>query len=167
MARVLVTGGVGFIGYHVTRALLARGDDAIVVDDFSDAPYPRVAKRRNEADLRREFPALRVVEGCVTDRAAMEPLVTGRDRILHLAGLAGVRPSFAHPARYVRVNVEGTAVMQELARQAGVEHFVFASSSSVYGNSTPLPAREDAPATAPEPSATHTWVILSETSNPA
>jgi UDP-glucuronate 4-epimerase len=150
VARVLVTGGVGFIGYHVTRALLARGDDALVVDDFSDAPYPRPAKRRNEADLRREFPGLRVVEGCVTDRAAMEPLVAGCDRVLHLAGLAGVRLSFAHPARYARVNVEGTAVVQELAREAGVEHFVFASSSSVYGDSTPLPAREDAPAVAPE-----------------
>jgi UDP-glucuronate 4-epimerase len=150
VARVLVTGGLGFIGYHATRALLARGDDAVVVDDFSDAPYPRVAKRRNEADLRREFPSVRVVEGCVTDRAAMAPLVAGRDRILHLAGLAGVRPSFVDPARYARVNVEGTAVVQELARRAGVEHFVFASSSSVYGNSTPLPAHEDAPATVPE-----------------
>ena len=150
MARVLVTGGVGFIGYHVTRALLARGDDVLVVDDFSDAPYPRIAKRRNEADLRREFPSARVVEGCVTDRAAMAPLVAGRDRVLHLAGLAGVRPSFVDPARYARVNVEGTAVVQELARQARIEHFVFASSSSVYGNSTPLPAREDAPAIVPE-----------------
>jgi UDP-glucuronate 4-epimerase len=150
VARVLVTGGVGFIGYHATRALLARGDEAIVVDDFSDAPYPRAAKRRNEADLRREFPALRVVEGCVTDPQTMEPLVAGCDRILHLAGLAGVRPSFAHPARYARVNVEGTAVVQELARRAAIEHFVFASSSSVYGNSTPLPAREDAPASVPE-----------------
>jgi UDP-glucuronate 4-epimerase len=150
VARLLVTGGVGFIGYHVTRALVARGDDVIVVDDFSDAPYPRVAKRRNEADLRHEFPSLRVVEACVTDRDAMEPLVSGRDRVLHLAGLAGVRPSFASPARYMRVNVEGTALVQDLAQRAGIEHFVFASSSSVYGNSTPLPAREASEAVVPE-----------------
>jgi UDP-glucuronate 4-epimerase len=148
--RILVTGGVGFIGYHVTRALLARGDDVVVVDDFSDAPYPRAEKRRNQADLVAELPRVRVVEGCVTDRAAMAPLFEGVAAVVHLAGLAGVRPSFADPARYARVNVEGTAVVHELAREHGVERLLFASSSSVYGNATPLPAREDAPAIEPE-----------------
>lgn len=150
MARALVTGGVGFIGYHVTRALLARGDDVVVVDDFSDAPYPRASKRRNEADLRAEFARVRVIEACVTDRSALGPLFAGRDCVVHLGGLAGVRASFADPARYSRVNVEGTAVVQEMAREAGIERFVFASSSSVYGNATPLPAREDSPAVVPE-----------------
>ena len=150
MARVVVTGGVGFIGYHLTRALLARGDDVAILDDFSDAPYPEADKRRNERDLVREFPRVSIVHGCVTDRAALEPLFDGTDLVVHLAGLAGVRPSFAAPARYARVNVEGTAVVQELARQRGVHRFVFASSSSVYGNSTPLPAQEDSPAVEPE-----------------
>ncbi len=150
MARVLLTGGVGFIGFHVARALLGRGDDVTIIDDFSDAPYPRAQKRRNEADLRAAFANVHVVEGCVTDRAAIAPLVATCDAVVHLAGLAGVRPSFAEPARYARVNVEGTAVVHELARERGVRHFVFASSSSVYGNSTPLPAREDAPAVDPE-----------------
>jgi UDP-glucuronate 4-epimerase len=80
----------------------------------------------------------------------MEPLVDGADAVIHLAGLAGVRPSFADPARYARVNVEGTAVLQELAREKGVERFVLASSSSVYGNSTPLPAKEESSAVLPE-----------------
>jgi UDP-glucuronate 4-epimerase len=150
VARIVVTGGVGFIGYHVTRALLERGDDVAVVDDFSDAPYPVAEKRRNERDLKAEFPRVAVVRGCVTDRAAMEPVVEGAAVVLHLAGLAGVRPSFADPARYARVNVEGTAVVQELAREHGVGRFLFASSSSVYGNATSLPAREDAPAIGPE-----------------
>jgi UDP-glucuronate 4-epimerase len=150
MARVLVTGGVGFIGYHLTRALLARGDDVTVVDDFSDAPYPVAEKKRNERDLLAEFPRLGVVRACVTDRAAVAPLFDGVNVVVHLAGLAGVRPSFAAPARYARVNVEGTAVMQELAREHGIERFLFASSSSVYGNATPLPAREEAPAVVPE-----------------
>jgi UDP-glucuronate 4-epimerase len=150
MARVLVTGGVGFIGYHLTRTLLARGDDVTVVDDFSSAPYPAAEKARNERDLVAEFPRVRVVRGCVTDRPAMDGLVAGQAVVVHLAGLAGVRPSFAEPARYARVNVEGTAVVHELAREHGVERFLFASSSSVYGNATPLPAREDAPAVAPE-----------------
>jgi UDP-glucuronate 4-epimerase len=150
VARVLVTGGVGFIGYHLSRAILARGDDAVIVDDFSDAPYPAAEKRRNEADLLAEFPRVIIARACVTDRAAVAPLVDGADLVVHLAGLAGVRPSFAEPARYARVNVEGTAVLHELARERGIRHFIFASSSSVYGNATPLPAREEAAAVAPE-----------------
>jgi UDP-glucuronate 4-epimerase len=150
VSRVVVTGGVGFIGYHVSRALAERGDEVIVVDDFSDAPYPRAYKRRNAADLFARKTKLRVVEACVTDRAAMASAMAGATAVVHLAGLAGVRPSFADPARYARVNVEGTAVVQDLCRELSVERFVFASSSSVYGNSTPLPAREDAPAVEPE-----------------
>jgi UDP-glucuronate 4-epimerase len=150
VARIVVTGGVGFIGYHATRALLGRGDDVLVIDDFSDAPYPTVDKRRNERDLLAEFPQVRVVQASVTDRSTIAPLFEGVEAILHLAGLAGVRPSFADPARYARVNVEGTAIVQEIARESGIERFVFASSSSVYGNATPLPAREDAPAVVPE-----------------
>jgi UDP-glucuronate 4-epimerase len=148
--RVVVTGGVGFIGYHVSRALLARGDDVAIVDDFCDAPYPAAEKRRNHRDLAAEFPGVRVTVACVTDRAAMAPLLAGANTVLHLAGMAGVRPSFADPARYARVNVEGTAVTQELAIGLGIERFIFASSSSVYGNATPLPAKEDAPAVVPE-----------------
>jgi UDP-glucuronate 4-epimerase len=150
VARIVVTGGVGFIGYHATRALLGRGDDVVVVDDFSDAPYPTAEKRRNERDLRTEFPQVRVVQASVTDRGAIAPLFEGAEAVLHLAGLAGVRPSFADPARYARVNVEGTAIVHEITRERGIERFVFASSSSVYGNATPLPAREDAPAVVPE-----------------
>jgi UDP-glucuronate 4-epimerase len=150
VARIVVTGGAGFIGYHVSRALLARGDEVLVVDDFSDAPYPRAEKERNEADLRREFPRAAVVRACVTDRAVVAPHLEGAEAVLHLAGLAGVRPSFGDPVRYARVNVEGTAVMLELARQRGIDRVLFASSSSVYGNATPLPAREDAPAVVPE-----------------
>jgi UDP-glucuronate 4-epimerase len=148
--RVLVTGGVGFIGYHVSRALLARGDEVVIADDFSDAPYPAAEKRRNERDLLAEFPRVRVVLACVTDRAAMAALFDGVDIVLHLAGTAGVRPSFSDPARYARVNIEGTVVVQELAGDRGIERFAFASSSSVYGNATPLPANEDAPAVVPE-----------------
>lgn len=148
--NVVVTGGVGFIGFHVCRALLARGDQVTVVDDFSNAPYPRSYKERNAADLRAEFPAIRIVTACVTDRAAMEGATEGASAVIHLAGLAGVRPSFADPARYALVNVAGSATVYEVARKAGVSRFVFASSSSVYGNTTPLPAEETAPAITPE-----------------
>jgi len=148
--RYVVTGGAGFIGYHMTRALLARGDSVVVVDDLSDALYPRADKERNLRDLRAEFGAVELYEKCVTDRKAIEPAFAAADRVIHLAGLAGVRPSFKDPARYARVNVEGTATVLELAMAHGVSRVAIASSSSVYGNSTPLPAHEDAPAVVPE-----------------
>jgi UDP-glucuronate 4-epimerase len=153
MRAWLVTGGVGFIGYHVSRALLARGDRVTVLDDFSDAPYPAAEKRRNRSDLesggewRGRF---RLVEGCITDEPTVATAIEGADGVIHLAGLAGVRPSFRSPARYARINVEGTATTFEAARRAGIRSIAMASSSSVYGNSTPLPAREDAAAVVPE-----------------
>lgn len=153
----LVSGGVGFIGYHATRAILRGGGRVTVVDDFCDAPYPRAEKERNQRDLVAEFgDRIRVEVGGVEDRARMGEVFAAAAKnepfggVLHLAGLAGVRPSFSDPARYARVNVEGTTTLLEHAREAGVPRFVFASSSSVYGNSTPLPAREDAPAIEPE-----------------
>jgi UDP-glucuronate 4-epimerase len=147
----LLTGGVGFIGHHLSRALLDRGDSVTVLDDFSDKPYPAELKRRHAGVLERDFGArFRVVTGCITDREIAARLTDGVYGVLHLAGLAGVRPSFAAPARYIEVNVEGTATLLDAAQQAGTSLFVFASSSSVYGNATPLPAREDAEATTPE-----------------
>lgn len=151
MPTVVVTGGVGFIGYHLTRALIQGGDTVRVVDDLSDAPYPRIWKERNARDLDAEFgERFRMTVACVTDRAALKPVFDGAETIIHLAGLAGVRPSFRDPARYAKVNVEGTATTLELAREVSAKRYLFASSSSVYGNSTPLPAHEDAPAVAPE-----------------
>lgn len=150
MKRWLVSGGVGFIGHHLVRSLAARGDHVRVLDDFSDAPYPTRYKRRNADDVTRDSRNVEIVEGGVTDASVVAKLTEGVDGVLHLAGLAGVRPSFLDPARYQRVNVEGTAVMLDAAQKAGVELFVLASSSSVYGNATPLPAREEAPAIVPE-----------------
>jgi UDP-glucuronate 4-epimerase len=150
VSKYVVTGGVGFIGYHTCHALLSQGHEVVVIDDLSDAPYPRADKERNLADLRALSGTLRFVEACITDRAAIAPSFDGAHRVIHLAGLAGVRPSFRDPARYARVNVEGTATVLELAIDHGVKRVAFASSSSVYGDSTPLPAHEDAPAVVPE-----------------
>ena len=151
MRRWLVTGGVGFIGHHLSTALLARGDEVRILDDFSDAPYPAQLKRRHAQRLTQTYGARVVIEeGCVTDAKLAARLVPGTDGVLHLAGLAGVRPSFAQPARYAAVNVEGTATQLDAAQRAGTPLFLLASSSSVYGNTTPLPANEDAPAIVPE-----------------
>lgn len=148
--RWLVTGGVGFIGHHLTRALLERGDSVRVLDDFSDEPYPARLKRRHAEALKREHgPRVDITHACITHRETATRLADGTDGVLHLAGLAGVRPSFADPARYAVVNVEGTATQLDAAQRAGTPLFVFASSSSVYGDTTPLPASEDAPAIEP------------------
>lgn len=150
MKRWLVSGGVGFIGHHLVRSLVARGDHVRVLDDFSNAPYPTRLKRRNAEELTRESSNVEVVEGSVDDANVVAKLTDGVDGVLHLAGLAGVRPSFADPALYQRINVEGTATMLDAAQKGGVDLFVLASSSSVYGNATPLPAREESPAIVPE-----------------
>ncbi|HRG95379.1 MAG TPA: NAD-dependent epimerase/dehydratase family protein [Polyangiaceae bacterium] len=150
MSTIVVTGGVGFIGYHVTRALAARGDAVVILDDFSDAPYPAADKRRNAAHLLAEFPGgVRVIEGTVTSRSTVDAALAGADSVVHLAGLAGVRPSFADPARYVAVNVEGSVNVLEAACARGIQRLTAASSSSVYGNDTPLPASEDSPCVEP------------------
>jgi UDP-glucuronate 4-epimerase len=144
MSRILVTGAAGFIGSHVSEALIARGDDVVGVDSF-DPFYPRPVKERNLADLRKSA-RFRLVEADIVRDAL--PL-DGVAAIIHLAAKAGVRPSWEDPAGYMNANITGTARVLDAARLAGVNRVVFASSSSVYGDATPAPYREDAPALEP------------------
>jgi UDP-glucuronate 4-epimerase len=143
-ARVLVTGAAGFIGSHLCEALLARGDEVTGVDNF-DPFYARAVKERN-LDGARAHARFRLCEADVRHDAL--PL-TGVDAVIHLAATPGVRPSLEDPATYVDVNVTGTARVLDAASRAGIRRVVLASSSSVYGESTPAPFREDAPAVAP------------------
>lgn len=147
MTRLLVTGAAGFIGSHLIEALVSQGDEVIGVDNF-DAFYPRAIKERNLAEVGRR-PALSFWEHDMLDVAAVRERLTPDTVIVHLAAKAGVRPSLADPVGYARTNVTGTAAVLEAARQAGVSRIVFGSSSSVYGDSTPAPFREDAVAVVP------------------
>ena len=147
MTRVLVTGAAGFIGSHLVEALAARGDEVIGVDNF-DAFYPRAMKERNLAEVGKPR-GFSFREQDMLDVAALVPLLTPDTVVVHLAAKAGVRPSLANPVGYAQANVTGTAAVVEAARQAGVTRFVFGSSSSVYGDSTPVPFREDATAVEP------------------
>lgn len=145
---VVVTGAAGFIGSHVCEAFIARGWRTVGVDNF-DPFYDRSAKERNLACIAGgdfEF-----VEQDIVDGAGMSALFAHAkpSLVVHLAALAGVRPSIAQPARFVRVNVDGLTSVLEAARAAGCGDVLFASSSSVYGNSRRVPFCENDPADAP------------------
>ena len=147
MTRVLVTGAAGFIGSHVAEALIARGDEVVGLDNF-DPFYPRAVKEANLAALARS-PRFRLVEGDVRGGEGVAGLLDAGMAVIHLAAKAGVRPSLEDPASYASVNIEGTAVLLEAARRAGVRRVVFGGSSSVYGDDAPVPFAEDWPALRP------------------
>lgn len=152
--HVLITGGAGFIGSHLTRRLLGRGDRVTVLDDFNDY-YDPARKRHNVAPLlgRADY---RLVEGDIRDQALVEGLFAGRlldphrdagwggfDGVVHLAARAGVRPSLKEPILYEDVNCIGTLRLLEAARHHGPRNFVFGSSSSVYGINEKVPFSEE------------------------
>jgi UDP-glucuronate 4-epimerase len=147
VTRVLVTGAAGFIGSHLVEALARQGDEVIGIDNF-DPFYAREMKERNLAEAGR-LPGFTFRELDLLDTDALRSHLTPDTVIVHLAAKAGVRPSLADPVGYARVNVTGTASVAEAARRAGVSRILFGSSSSVYGDSTPVPFREDAVAIAP------------------
>ena len=145
MKRILVTGGAGFIGSHLVKALADRGDDVTIVDNF-DPFYPERLKRRS-LDGR-----ARLMEADIRDQDAMgRAFAEARPEVIvHLAALAGVRPSLERPAAYMDVNVRGTACLLEAARAARVRRFLLGSSSSVYGAHAEAPFRESARVDSPE-----------------
>lgn len=139
MQKVLITGGAGFIGSHVATALLARGDAVTVLDNFNDF-YDPALKRENARSLR----GATLVTGDIRDAGLMARLFSegSFDALVHLAAMAGVRPSLLDPLHYQDVNVRGTVILlEELKKRPGMR-FVFASSSSVYGANDKVPFSE-------------------------
>ena len=147
MTSFLVTGAAGFIGSHVVEALLAVGHRVVGLDNFDDF-YPRDVKESNLARVL-GAPAFRLVEGDVRDARLLAGLTTSDTVVVHLAARAGVRPSIELPELYTSVNVLGTATLLEAARLAGARRVVYASSSSVYGDTAPVPFEETWPAVQP------------------
>jgi UDP-glucuronate 4-epimerase len=141
--RVLVTGAAGFIGSLLVERLLARGDWVVGLDNF-DPFYARTHKERN-LEAARAHPAFRLAEAdCVDQQAVRRALADEQvDVVVHLAAKAGVRPSLRYPLSYVTANVAGTQVMLDVARERHIGRFVFASSSSVYGNGARVPFSEN------------------------
>jgi UDP-glucuronate 4-epimerase len=143
MGQILLTGGAGFIGSHTAEALLRRGYQVAIVDNF-DPFYPASWKRRNLEDVSR-LGAVSVLECDIREQPAVERALADLrpTTVVHLAARAGVRPSIEQPLLYEQVNVAGTFNLLEAARRQGVTSFIFGSSSSVYGDTTPAPFRED------------------------
>ncbi len=150
---VLVTGVAGFIGSQVAQRLLARGEAVVGVDNFS--PYYDPVLKFARLKPLRETAGFTFLDADVADRDAMEALASAHpeiDRIVHLAAQPGVRHSKVDPYIYVQTNVMGQLVMLELARGLGerLKHFVYASSSSVYGGNSKLPFSAGDPVNHPE-----------------
>ena len=135
MKTILVTGGAGYIGSHAVLALLESGERVVVLDNLS-------------TDSRENVPAGAIfVEGDILDAALVEKTIHAHtvEALMHFAGLVKVEESVREPERYMRVNVDGTMVLARAAVEAGVSHFIFSSSASVYGDAKKNPIAEDAP----------------------
>ena len=145
--RVLVTGGAGFIGSHVAEALLKRGDEVSIVDNFN-AFYDPALKRRNLTEVIKLGP-VRLIEGDLMDSDVRNQAVEDCDAVIHLAAWAGVRPSIEMPVRYVEQNLLMPTLLVETLRAHGIKKLVWASSSSVYGENAHPPFAEDANILAP------------------
>jgi UDP-glucuronate 4-epimerase len=148
---ILVTGAAGFIGFHVARALLDRDEEVVGLDDLND--YYDVGLKERRRSILEQRPEFTFHKTDVADRQAIAAIFArhpGIDRIVHLAAQAGVRYSLINPYAYVHANLLGQVTLFEAARAAeGIRHLVYASSSSVYGDSTRLPFALDDPADRP------------------
>lgn len=142
--KILLTGGAGFIGSHLAEHLIGRGDSVLILDNLNDYYDPAIKVGNLSAAVK--SPLTTFINGDILDVRLLDRIFGERqfDVIVHLAARAGVRPSLEQPLLYEEVNCRGTLNLLEQARKHNIRRFVFASSSSVYGNVQEVPFREDA-----------------------
>ncbi len=149
--KVLITGGAGFIGSATARALMERGDTPILIDNFNDYYDPRIKEDRIKKFLKAYKGSFKLYRGDIRDAKFLEKVFKKEkpEKVVHLAAMAGVRNSLKNPALYVDVNVMGTTLLLDLSVKYGIKNFLYASSSSVYGNNKKLPFSETDPVDTP------------------
>lgn len=135
VVKFLVTGGGGFIGSHLTEALVNEGNDVTILDNFTTGKKENLVKTINKIELQK---------GSINDFELLRNLAKGKDGMFHQAALASVQESFSKPQEYHMVNVIGTKNVLEIAKELGIK-VVYASSSSIYGNPLKIPIHEDDP----------------------
>ena len=150
MGTYLVTGAAGFIGSHTAQALASRGHHVVGLDNFNDYYSPQ-QKRDNILDVLGSTRNFECIEGDIRDIPLLKQIFRRQkfDAVIHLAAMAGVRASVDDPALYFDVNLDGTLNMLNMTRDFGRPHFIFASTSSVYGNTKTIPFVETDPADRP------------------
>jgi len=157
MARVLVTGGAGYIGSHTCVELLQAGHEVVVVDSLVNAKHE--ALRRVEEIARRRLEAFYQVD--VRDREALRQIFTTAriDGVIHFAALKAVGESVREPLQYYQNNITGTLALTEVMAEAGVKQLVFSSSATVYGDPSGVPIREEFPTRPTNPYGRTKWMI--------
>ncbi len=143
MKNILITGGAGFIGFHVAKKLLDRGEKITIIDDFNDRYDPRLKEARAEILLQEANPP-KIIRGDIVNTSLVEKTFSDENlnQVLHLAAWAAVPMSIERPHIYTSANVDGTVNILEAARKNNIENIVFASSSSVYGGIKKMPFHE-------------------------
>src|SRR4030043_1520118 len=141
--KILVTGCAGFIGSHVSEALLKRGDSVIGVDELND--YYDVRIKKQNLEILKAHKSFKFYKEDIRNFSGLKKIFENEkpEKIVHLAARAGVRPSIEQPLLYEEVNVKGTLNLLELAKEFGVRNFIFGSSSSVYGKNRKVPFAEE------------------------
>jgi UDP-glucuronate 4-epimerase len=140
--KVLITGGAGFIGSNLANKLLERGDQVVIIDNFNDYYDPKVKRDRIKTILKGK--KFKLYKGDIRDVKLLERIFKTEklDKVVHLAAMAGVRYAIENPLIYADVNVLGTTNLLQLSAKYKLKNFVYASSSSVYGNNKKLPFSE-------------------------
>lgn len=146
--RIVITGCAGFIGSQLASRLLELGHSLAGIDNFDETLYPGALHREQLAPLLSR-PHFTFFEGDILDERLLTQVLAGSDVVVHLAALAGVRPSLSQARRYMRVNVEGSQAVLDVCERVGVRRIVFASSSSVYGARSNVPFTEGDDVSAP------------------